>query len=230
MLSEKQIEALKKGAYGVTRDGRKVKYLGKVSSNTNGWLTFNKLNEIQDVFLQYSTFASYFNKTEHELDIVGLWEDKPEPFNLERALAGEPVLLENAYKAFVKFQLGAPVIGYYSLVGYFINERGREERCAWFNDGNRGDNLKIIGMWKEPEPVKPSADDLPKPIRNIYIFNSLNEVWMIGHSEQLGVVFPVRVKRYGHEWDRWKRISADNGCFYATEEDCQAVCNWLMNR
>ncbi|OOF84180.1 hypothetical protein BKG93_08390 [Rodentibacter ratti] len=229
MLSDKEIELLKKGAFGVTKDGKKVKFIGRSHNNGFVYAIYNSDGILETKF--YDLLLYYFDDYREDLlNIVGLWKDKPEPFNLERALAGEPVLLRNGDKAFVKFQLGAPVIGYHSLVGYRINEKGREERCSWFDDGNRDDNLKIIGMWKEPEPVKPSADDLPKPIRNIYIFNSLNEVWMIGHSEQLGVVFPVRVKRYGHEWDRWKRISADNGCFYATEEDCQAVCNWLMNR
>lgn len=214
MLSEKEIEVLKAGAYGVTRDGRKVKYLGKVSSNTNGWLTFNKLNEIQDVFLQYSTFASYFNKTEHELDIVGLWEDRPEPFNLERALAGEMIVENNVH---------------YWLVAQ--SRANKDEYILEDLEGNtttcRLDELyNKFTMWKEPEPVKPSADDLPKPIREL---DDITEIWRITVDCDENRLVPHRTIK-GSGWTSGERERAANGCYYATEEDCRAVCNWLMNR
>lgn len=221
MLSEKEIEALKNGAFGVSRDGRKARYIGDNKNGSPIIARFCKDGTFDSTHI-YTTSFVFSEGIETHFDIVGLWEDKPEPFDLERALAGEPVLLRNQSKGHILKQIDDTFIGYFD----------HSSPISWGLDGSRSQvadsSFDIIGMWKEP--AKPSADDLPKPIRNIYIFNSLNEVWMIGHSEQLGVVFPVRVKRYGHEWDRWKRISADNGCFYATEEDCQAVCNWLMNR
>ncbi|THA16820.1 hypothetical protein [Rodentibacter pneumotropicus] len=212
MLSEKEIEALKAGAYGVTRDGRKVKYLGKVSSNTNGWITFNKLNEIQDVFLQYSTFASYFNKKEHDLDIVGLWENKPEPFDLERAMAGE-MIVENNF--------------HYWLVAQ--SRSNKDEYILEDLEGNtttcRLDELyNKFKMWKEPEPVKPSADDLPKPIREV---GDLSKVWKIGSEN--GVYKPQSLNK-SVNWFPSERAMIENGCCFATREDCQIVCNWLMNR
>ncbi|VEH66641.1 pyruvate kinase [Rodentibacter pneumotropicus] len=147
MLSEKEIEALKKGAYGIRREGRKARYIGENKSGNPIIARFCKDGTFDSMDV-YTTSFVLIEGMETQFDIVGLWEDRPEPFNLERALAGEPVLLENGDKAFVKFQLGAPVIGYHSLVGYFINERGREERCSWFNDGNRGDNLKLLACGK----------------------------------------------------------------------------------
>ncbi|WP_160193536.1 hypothetical protein [Rodentibacter pneumotropicus] len=110
------------------------------------------------------------------------------------------------------------------MVGYFINERGREERCSWFNDGNRGDNLKIIGMWKEPEPVKSSSDELPKPIKD---FGYLEVVWYVNKTKDRYV--PYGVTKDG-VWLSTQYTSLSRGCYYATKEDCQAVCDWLMNR
>lgn len=35
------------------------------------------------------------SKKEHNLDVIGLWENRLEPFDLQRALAGESVMLRN---------------------------------------------------------------------------------------------------------------------------------------
>lgn len=221
MLSEKEIEALKNGAYGVTRDGRKVKYLGKVYSNTNGWLTFNKLNEIQDVFLQYSTFASYFNKTEYELDIVGLWVDKPEPFNLDRALAGEPVKWSGKpdVKSWVLPCRSNPNLYIIDTDNQCINS---VNVTLYDYDGLK----KNCVMWKESELVKPSADDLPKPIRE---FGDLTEVWFIELDDDADTYIPCDSRKY-KGWEKWQHTRLNNGLYYASKEDCKKVCDWLMGR
>lgn len=146
MLNEKQIEALKNGAYGVTRDGNKVRVisvfdeLALVAVHKTSW----KL-EI------YANFPSYSSSGLNSgFDIVGLWEDKPEPFNLERALAGEPVKLVNGKKAYVLKQLtnkyGDWLLGYIDYDTYQVV-------CDWGVTGGVDlttyeENFSIAGMWK----------------------------------------------------------------------------------
>lgn len=101
MLSEKQIELLKAGAYGVTRDGRKIKYIGETGSNFC-WVVYKNNGTVASISSGYDTFDTYIRGEEDD-DIVGLWQDKPEPFDLGRALAGEPVKTRIGYKAYLKF-------------------------------------------------------------------------------------------------------------------------------
>ena len=54
-------------------------------------------------------------------DIVGLWEDKLEAFNLERALNGEPVKLRCGLKAYIKYVMPPEYKGSYPIRGYIID-------------------------------------------------------------------------------------------------------------
>ena len=89
-------------------------------------------------------------------------------FNLEKALAGEPVVLRNGKKAFIfKNVLDTSILNFkldYPLIGMVHNDA--TVRC-WTIDGRismRNDcaDGDIIGMWEEP---KISIEDLPKPFK-----------------------------------------------------------------
>lgn len=90
------------------------------------------------------------------------------PFNLEAALAGEPVKLSNGNKAFVKFKLSNPYNkDGVQLSGYAI-EDGKEVVVNWGVSGRVYPTCKfvndIIGMWEDPPPtVKISNFEFPKP-------------------------------------------------------------------
>lgn len=91
MLSEKEIEALNNGAYGVTKNGEKIKIVGESSNNTFLYARYNS-DGLIDGILYYDLPHHYCRDRRDSIyNIVGLWGYKPEPFNLERALAGEPV-------------------------------------------------------------------------------------------------------------------------------------------
>ncbi|WP_143531055.1 hypothetical protein [Rodentibacter ratti] len=181
----------------------------------------------EGIIEDYDEFGCYSEQMEHRLDIVGLWENKPEPFNLERALAGEPVLLRNNLKAFVLHDIRPliNIVEYYPIIG--VDEQGTLMR--WNHKGqyplqNNQGYLDIVGMWKEPEPVKSSADNLPKPIREL---GDLKECWSI--VMDFNTLRPLH-RIMGDKWGEGIKGELKNGLIYATEEDCQAVCNWLMNR
>lgn len=92
-------------------------------------------------------------------------------FDLKAALNGEPVMLRNGEKAFVKYNLldelenieardaACPLIGY-RLYGNYVST------TSWELSGKsiHWETMKydIVGMWEEP---KISIEDLPKPFK-----------------------------------------------------------------
>lgn len=92
-------------------------------------------------------------------------------FDLKAALNGEPVMLRNGYKAYIKYNLLDDIkslnvkVGMYPLVGYRL-ECNYINNTSWNVLGiakyRATREYDIIGMWEEP---KISIEDLPKPFR-----------------------------------------------------------------
>lgn len=210
MLSEKQIEALKAGVYGITRDGNKVRIIYVL-----GEIALVAVHKTVWKFESYANFPSYHSFGSNSgLDIVGLWEDHPEPVNLERALAGE-LIVYKGYTCFVykSFKGDGSYIVEENINGYVWNSVSEEE-------------LRECEMWKEPKRFIPKADLLPKPIKE---FGDLTEVWRIIIDYEKNKYIPYKHNK-GTGWTDVEKIRLANGCYYATKDDCQAICNWLMNR
>lgn len=95
------------------------------------------------------------------------------PFDLEKALAGEPVKLRNEIKAYIKFDLHKEaIISYnplYQLNGYTVDKDNNFLSIEnWLENGNfnadgRISNYDIVGMWEEPRPRVQL--DLPCPLK-----------------------------------------------------------------
>ncbi len=81
--------------------------------------------------------------------VVSLWQDKPEPFDLDRALGGEAFVLEGGNKAFLLKKL--KTFKCHDLLGYYESGPDLEIAAAWDYkgnfDGSRRD-LDIVGMWR----------------------------------------------------------------------------------
>ena len=92
-------------------------------------------------------------------------------FNLKAALNGEPVMLRNGQKAYIKYNLLDEIkslnvkVGMYPLVGYRL-EYNYINNTSWDVLGvakyHTTREYDIIGMWEEP---KISIEDLPKPFK-----------------------------------------------------------------
>jgi hypothetical protein len=92
-------------------------------------------------------------------------------FDLRASLNGEPVMLKNGQKAFVKFNLLDDVENLesrdavYPLFGYRF-ENNYVYTISWDLSGQSAhwatSEYNIIGMWEEP---KISIEDLPKPFK-----------------------------------------------------------------
>ncbi|WP_427833693.1 hypothetical protein [Actinobacillus pleuropneumoniae] len=175
MISEQDKQAILNGALGVTRDGElKAKFLGRNISRDFMWCFYDIDGDVYGI----QCFPCGFNKGEFQqsdLDIVGLWKNKPEPFDLEKALAGEPVLLRDGSKAYIfhcindgfakKHNIG------YQLLGVIVDSlEGKQLTRSWaksgiFNEVNPYPDFDIIGMWREPEPqLSNNSLQLPKPL------------------------------------------------------------------
>ena len=97
MLNEQTKEAILNGAYGMTRDGRKVKYIGETTNEYYplGFVTVpEKLNHCKPfenlnvIFITKDTWKGSLEERDHHCDIVDLWVeptpkitlDLPKPF------------------------------------------------------------------------------------------------------------------------------------------------------
>lgn len=105
------------------------------------------------------------------------------PFNLERSLAGEPVILRNGSKAYVQYT-GVELI-------YGV-DLGRKRWTAWEVNGSlyenrRDDDFDIVGMWpKEPLAI---PDSFWKSIRSdvVAIAKDYNDDWF-GYTKNKPII------------------------------------------
>lgn len=139
------------------------------------------------------------------------------PFNLGKALAGEPVRLRNGAKAYVKFVLPEPYSTKMPLVGYYISKKGNSVDNVWFEDGKVDDRFDcdtdIIGMWQEPRPRVQL--DLPASLKE-----PQEGIWFIN---KIG----MDIEKSSYSQENPEGLSANillSGRYFATKEDAQ---EWL---
>lgn len=221
MLSEKEIEAFKNGSFGVSRDGRKARYIGENKNGSPIIARFCKDGTFDSTHI-YTTSFVFSEGIETHFDIVGLWEDKPEPFDLERALAGEPVLLRNQSKGHILKQIDDTFIGYFD----------HSSPISWGLDGSRSQaadsSFDIIGMWKEPENAQANAQaqykEMPKPIEE---FGDLEKVWLVGSMPSR--LYPTYYSSKNFN-DLDVKLRLQNKQLFATEEHAQLWCDALSGK
>lgn len=232
MLTEQAKQAILNGAYGVTREGQKAIFIEKDNKDTGSKYPYKfvilvEADRSSTHFYRYTERLEYnTNNLKHSLDIVGLWEDRLEPFNLKRALAGEPVKTRDGGKAYVQGKIDPPTeLSTYALVGYGFNGIHKEflhwnlDGCTLKDDISSDD---IIGMWKEPE-IKP-ATELPKPITE---FGDLEEVYYL-HLSKAGAFIDILYR--GKVWKATVRKMLTDGQLYATKEDAELALKILTGK
>ena len=146
------------------------------------------------------------------------------PFNLEAALAGEPVQLRTGQKAVIlyyipkvyKYESGNSVS--HPLRGIIFNKQGK---IITANEGlteygtialNHEHNFDIIGMWEEP--IK--FEDLPKP----FIPKKGEEYFSV--SPHYGIPEVLYANSLNHP-------SILNGNCFRTEEDAQMWIDFMKS-
>ncbi|WP_109078433.1 pyruvate kinase [Aggregatibacter kilianii] len=227
MLNEKEKQAILNGAWGVSRDGGKCKLVFRSDRDINKYCNlFVYINDRSDGYqiISHDWLDDDFKKSRDSVsNVVGLWQDKPEPFDLDRALAGEPVVLQDNTKAFVVKKLNSK--DNLCLMGYYINCDDTEECILWGIDGRSEhtqiDDANIVGMWREPEPVLEPKRELPKPLTKA-TYDGDSEVWYLA--------IPPETGGYGVGHTMPSGIELDEGVYYKSRDDVIQVIEMLTGK
>ncbi|MFZ7164633.1 hypothetical protein ACLSYV_03790 [Avibacterium avium] len=155
------------------------------------------------------------------------------PFNLEKALAGEPVKLRNGRKAYVKYIIDDEYITNYPLRGFIVWKRLSDgnlnavEQC-WTKKGGSAisekTELDITLMWEEPKPKRYiNGIEVPEPITG--------ETWVDGKS-----YWYVELATPEGASDEWFYIESaidrrmiSQGLVFETKEGAEAMAKALLN-
>ena len=124
MLSEKDKQAIFNGTCGITSSGHKAMFVGTIATSYYKHL-FTVEKDNGDIATCVYSDELRFCHVVSELDIVGLWDDRPEPFNLEKALAGKPFRNHLGLKTYLLADVreNAPK-EIKPLVGYIVQSDG----------------------------------------------------------------------------------------------------------
>ncbi|HII3693523.1 pyruvate kinase [Pasteurella multocida] len=145
-------------------------------------------------------------------------------FDLEKALAGEPVVLRNGSKAFVKFVLENPVCEECAMIGYVIDDRGRDSLIGWYKNGLYascgGDGLDIVGMYEEPRPTVTLT--LPCPLKSVTVGQRVFYLDLNKQCERICAFLFQKDSTYHFNLLK-------NGGIFSTEEDAQAWLDAMKN-
>ncbi|MDA5609292.1 pyruvate kinase [Pasteurella multocida] len=147
-------------------------------------------------------------------------------FDLEKALAGEPVVLQNGYKAFIKFEVPSEyqTHRHSEIMGFFIDNNNCAKRISWNREGKYNstlnDNFNIVGMYEEPRPTVTLT--LPCPLKAVTVgqrafYLDLNKQ----HEQVCSFLFQTDST---YHFNLLK-----NGGIFSTEEDAQAWLDAMKN-
>lgn len=237
-MNEQDKQQILNGAYGVTRDGRKAKYIGKYPSNDYPYyfIFLDDDNMINSTTTLTKEFTEYIDSS-NKLDIVGLWKEPLKPFNLEKALQGEPVMLRNGEKALIQYNIldfikdGIEFTGVLPLKGFRYSEvKGITKIYTeeWAITGESYPDTKsdndIVGMWEEPtEPKLKELSDvvlppkaLRKPKEGMWYLNlNREEVFASSYTEK--------------DFDVVDRKTFNLGMYFDSKEKAEAMLYFLKN-
>lgn len=240
MISEQDKQAILDGAYGITRNGKKVKILHFSEKNAPHqkylFLIFYKNSE--EVVWLFDDFT--FNQSiGHSHDIVGLWVDEPEPFNLEKALTGEPVKTRDGCMAYVQAMINQPEeLSHYTLIGYGLNGI-HKEFLSWDINGKaiKADIScdDIIGMWRDSQPEPKTVTlTLPCPvlqpeINKTYYTPVITDVDGYDPDGKFADITEWVVDDDDGNIDWQSQHRLDEGLLFETKQDAQAWLDAMRN-
>ena len=144
MISEQDKQAILNGACGITSSGHKAMFVGTIATSYYKHLFTIKKDNGDITTCVYSDELRFCHVIS-ELDIVGLWDDRPEPFNLEKALAGKPFRNHRGLKTYLLADAreNAPK-ELKPLVGYIVQSDGT---LTTFNSNLS--SLVGLTMWRD---------------------------------------------------------------------------------
>lgn len=160
-------------------------------------------------------------------------------FDLEKALAGEPVVLRNGHKAFIVKHIPEEHIKKEEceLIGYLVEGLKFQSCATWTKDGKYNPCFSshiydIVGMYEEPRPTVtltlPAPITYPEENKRCYTI-VINDVDAYdGDGSFVSISDWVAEKENG-DYDYQTKQRIMEGLLFATEEDAQAWLEALKN-
>ncbi|HII3686427.1 TPA: pyruvate kinase [Pasteurella multocida] len=145
-------------------------------------------------------------------------------FDLEKALAGEPVVLRDESKAFVKFEVPkelrannfADIVGFKISGNEFIVKEWDIDGVARFSCGYED----IVGMYEEPRPTVTLT--LPCPLKSVTVGQRVFYLDLNKQCERICAFLFQKDSTYHFNLLK-------NGGIFSTEEDAQAWLDAMKN-
>ncbi|MEB3500009.1 pyruvate kinase [Pasteurella multocida] len=148
-------------------------------------------------------------------------------FNLERALAGEPVVLRNGHKAFIVKHIPEEYIKKEEceLIGYLVEGLKFQSCATWTKDGKYNPCFSshiydIVGMWEEPRPTVTLT--LPCPLKSVTVGQRVFYLDLNKQCERICAFLFQKDSTYHFNLLK-------NGGIFSTEEDAQAWLDAMKN-
>lgn len=158
------------------------------------------------------------------------------PFDLEQALAGEPVRLRCSRKAFVKYKVDKDLIGgcgeYEILRGFWVEDNYWKGEVSWSVNGKyweEDSHMDIIGMWEEPTPTVTLT--LPCPILQIEVGERYYTINIHGVDGYDGEMNFAEIDEWVYEGsdDLQTKSRTEQGLMFRSQADAQEWLNALRN-
>ncbi|MDY0475641.1 pyruvate kinase [Pasteurella multocida] len=148
-------------------------------------------------------------------------------FDLEKALAGEPVVLRDESKAFVKFEVPkelrennfADIVGFRIKGNEFIVEEWDIDGVARSSCGHRD----IVGMYEEPRQTVTLT--LPCPLKDVAVGDDI--YILTSYSYENNGVPVILERKHNNSTEIWNAINF--GLAFKTKEDAQAWLDAMKN-
>lgn len=216
MISEQDKQEILDGAYGITRNGIKCKYVGTNTSQRYVFAFFNDKDEVLHVIDMLGKFNRFKHDEDCRFDVVGLWKDKPEPFYLNRALAGEPICYGNDSRKY--WVIGRTRENQYIENNVYVLQRdvtNTAQQLIYLFDLD--DLTKNSVMWKEPEPVSNTVTvTLPRALKE-----PKDEMWFINLDGE--------VSKSNYKKNSISKESFERRIYFGSEADAQAWLDAMKN-
>ncbi|EJZ80319.1 pyruvate kinase [Pasteurella multocida] len=151
-------------------------------------------------------------------------------FDLEKALAGEPVVLRNGHKAFIVKHIPEEHIKKEEceLIGYLVEGLKFQSCATWTKDGKYNPCFSshiydIVGMYEEPRPTVTLT--LPCPLKDVAVGDDI--YILTSYSYENNGVPVILERKHNNSTEIWNAINF--GLAFKTKEDAQTWLDAMKN-
>lgn len=217
MISEQDKKAILNGVLARTNNNKKAKFILKSEHEAN--FNYPYLFLISDKDKCYTDwYNEHLNSKQDKFNssIVELWQDEPEPFYLNRALAGEPICYGNDSRKY--WVIGRTRENQYIENNVYVLQRdvtNTAQRLIYLFDLD--DLTKNSVMWKEPQHKPQTVTlTLPCPLKE-----PKDEMWFITIDNE--------VSKSNYKNNSISKETFERRIYFGSEQDAKAWLDAMRN-